>query len=823
MTGSSPLCSSPARPPRPSEPCWDNLPAILKQGSHWVLWRYSLIDGKWTKPPHQIGGALATVSVPGTWASFEQIRQAYQFDIFDGVGYVFTGDDGVVGFDWDHSVDGAEIDPTAADHISRLNTYTEVSPSGHGLRAFAPGKLPPGGRKQGRIEMYDRSRYLTLTGNLFPGTPNEIQPRQEVIDEIHGEVFAERLARKAETAARLHVVQPMDLDDIALLTKARAASNGSKFSDLYRGDWKPYFKSQSEGDLWLCSQLAFWTGREAARIDRLFRASPLCRPKWDRDDYRENTIAAALRNCDRVYEKQSHTMSENAAGAQGVKICELRSIITGIMLEEKTKEFIRRRKVVISVQRHFEREGYFLRTADNRLFYFYKHERRLYDLDSSAFDYLTSDFTGLGKTESVYSFTLHSLKTIAARTEAVEVHTFAYFDPVTGFLAVSDAGTGVWIRERNGKWTFQYNGDNDLLFLTEQDAEAFEPDFTASGENLSWFLDQFLLADHDPLSIEDQKTLLLVELLHEFFPALRLTRMILAFLGAMGSGKTSGVKLIGRWKVGPRFQVSGLRKDKEDAFIAAVCNRTIVGFDNADSRLPWLEDALAVYATGQRYRLRRLYTTNDEVAYDPRASISITSRDPHFNRPDVAERLLPLHFERPAEYRPEPALFAELTTRRNGIWGEVFTRLGAIADSISEQKAPPLKFRMADFATFGWALFAQKGKADDWVALLARLERAQAGFAAENDGLIEALRILLERDGRIENLTTGDLFKKCLEIAKAEGLSFPVTAQGFGRRLIATKRTIELELRCRFTAGSGHGGQRRVTLVPRSKEGGGER
>ena len=33
----------------------------------------------------------------------------------------------------------------------------------------------------------------------------------------------------------------------------------------------------------LCALLAFWTGKDTARMDRLFRRSGLMRPKWDED------------------------------------------------------------------------------------------------------------------------------------------------------------------------------------------------------------------------------------------------------------------------------------------------------------------------------------------------------------------------------------------------------------------------------------------------------------------------------------------------------------------------------------------------------------
>jgi hypothetical protein len=88
--------------------------------------------------------------------------------------------------------------------------------------------------------------------------------------------------------------------------------------------------------------------------------------------------------------------------------------------------------------------------------------------------------------------------------------------------------------------------------------------------------------------------------LQNFFPALRRTRIIPAFLGPMGSAKTSTMPMIGILLCGAEFDVTGLSRGREDAFVAAVSNRVIVALDNADSRIPWLEDSLATYATGLR-------------------------------------------------------------------------------------------------------------------------------------------------------------------------------------------------------------------------------
>ena len=62
-----------------------------------------------------------------------------------------------------------------------------------------------------------------------------------------------------------------------------------------------YPDDRSRGDLSLCCHLAFWTGGDAERMDRLFRLSGRYREKWERVDYRERTIARALEQVTEFY------------------------------------------------------------------------------------------------------------------------------------------------------------------------------------------------------------------------------------------------------------------------------------------------------------------------------------------------------------------------------------------------------------------------------------------------------------------------------------------------------------------------------------------
>ncbi len=54
----------------------------------------------------------------------------------------------------------------------------------------------------------------------------------------------------------------------------------------------------SSADAALAQHLAFWTGRDCARIERLMRQSALARSKWDdRPDYLPRTIMNAVAGC----------------------------------------------------------------------------------------------------------------------------------------------------------------------------------------------------------------------------------------------------------------------------------------------------------------------------------------------------------------------------------------------------------------------------------------------------------------------------------------------------------------------------------------------
>lgn len=81
-------------------------------------------------------------------------------------------------------------------------------------------------------------------------------------------------------------------------------ANVAKLSVKYPAydDKDPF--DRSSADAGLMSHLAFWTGKDMPRMERLFRQSALMRDKFDkRQDYRRDTIHNAVRLCNKWYDK----------------------------------------------------------------------------------------------------------------------------------------------------------------------------------------------------------------------------------------------------------------------------------------------------------------------------------------------------------------------------------------------------------------------------------------------------------------------------------------------------------------------------------------
>lgn len=253
------------------------------------------------KQPYCAPDRRASSTDPTTWSSLEDAEALVAREGFAGVGFVFSADDPYTGIDLDHCRDPrtGTIHAAAQRVIERFNSYTEVSPSGTGVHIFVRGVLPGKGRKRdsswgGALEMYDRGRYFTVTGQHIAGTPTTIEERQAAVTDVWTRLGAEPEASPT-AAPRGTQPRPTGVDeDRAVVTKALAAKSGDKFDQLYLRGVVDGYPSSSEADGALAALIAHWT-RDPAQIERLLRASKLARAKWDEhSDYLQRTITSAI-------------------------------------------------------------------------------------------------------------------------------------------------------------------------------------------------------------------------------------------------------------------------------------------------------------------------------------------------------------------------------------------------------------------------------------------------------------------------------------------------------------------------------------------------
>jgi hypothetical protein len=204
----------------------DCIPEEMRGLKQWVNWKYEdRGTGKPTKIPVTIGGYGAKSTDPCDWYSLSDVVE-FECD-YSGIGFVFSKDDPYVGIDLDDCFVNGEVQGWAQPIIERLsNTYSEISPSGNGLKFFLRGSLPfEKGKKvqveNGAIEAYDHSRYFTVTAESYG--PSVIAEHQATIDWLYETYFKPQ--EVVQTTPMLSVTS----DDWNLIPVPERISRASKY------------------------------------------------------------------------------------------------------------------------------------------------------------------------------------------------------------------------------------------------------------------------------------------------------------------------------------------------------------------------------------------------------------------------------------------------------------------------------------------------------------------------------------------------------------------------------------------------------------------
>jgi primase-polymerase (primpol)-like protein len=281
------------------------IPDRLRALARWAVWRYVLrynfvkATGKrkyyWAKIAYTPGTRRkAATDDPFGWRTFGEAVAAYQKGGWDGIGILLVFEDGHTGGDLDDCVGPEEGEVTEYAHkvVTAVDTYTEVSPSGTGLRFFAVGCKPS--HKDHRdaklgLELYDGrkkngesgGRFLAVTGHHFAGTPQDVQERTEAIAALYVETFGPADNRPAPTPV---AAEQATEDDDVIVGRLRHRY-GDEFISLYDRAEVPAGLSASEAAGRLVHRIATET-KNPEQIERIVRTSPgyalWPEDKWDR-------------------------------------------------------------------------------------------------------------------------------------------------------------------------------------------------------------------------------------------------------------------------------------------------------------------------------------------------------------------------------------------------------------------------------------------------------------------------------------------------------------------------------------------------------------
>jgi hypothetical protein len=399
---------------------------------------------------------------------------------------------------------------------------------------------------------------------------------------------------------------------------------------------------------------------------------------------------------------------------------------------------------------------------DGRTAYvFDKSTKQLLPVDRDNVDtQLFLDGYGISPVDDLCRHALSAIRLTAQdRGTQIKIHSFSHYDEKTNRLYLFDHHRHIYRISATAIEKVD-NGTDGVLFVRNPKWEPFEIGTPVGDRSavIAAIIGSVGLKE-EFLTRADQHWLFQSWLHAMLFPELFPTRPILAMIGTMGSGKTSVLRRIGQLLFGPKFQVMGMSDDPKD-FDAAVTGEAFVAVDNADADVKWLDDKLAVVATGGTLKRRVLYTTNQLVEFPITAFVGITSRTPHFKREDVADRLLLFHVERLASFESEGTLLGQLTSRRNTLMTELVGEVQRVLAGLDKTKgkAYPTTFRIADFAQFVLRIADAEGRVEEAKTMFARLGAEQLAFTVQDDVVMELLEEWIT-DHAEQEVTTAHLFE----------------------------------------------------------------
>jgi len=411
--------------------------------------------------------------------------------------------------------------------------------------------------------------------------------------------------------------------------------------------------------------------------------------------------------------------------------------------EDKTSVRERRKGAGKLLLSWLTEHGEFVQSEENELFYLYKDEKRLYNLDSPIWYAWLHALTGINPASTDFSYFIEDCRTTARFSPSRKIAMLTYWDDVEKVLYVSRFD-GVVFRIDGKSITEEVNGENILFY----DNPLWSPYELVEGNIEDELIRQTTIlpnwdGDEEMFGLVFRSFILSI-----FFFELCPSRIYYALVGEKGSGKTTALQIMLQNIFGPNAKVIGVPENIKDLRAASSANRLMV-IDDFNKYKPALQDILAGMVTGMRDVVRKLYTTNEDLNINYNAWIAFAARTlATFKRDDLTDRLIILPLKRidsstddkEKSFIPDRDFIQLSISNRNIWWTNVMRRLlkavALIKDGKLEHSSP---LRNADWETLARLFAIIENKMDIWNDFINYLTAERSIFLLDGNPICDAI------------------------------------------------------------------------------------
>jgi hypothetical protein len=655
--------------------------------SRWVVWRLEGRNGgKPSKVPHVAARPSLKASSKSSqdWCDFETALSVAHAHNFDGVSFVLSptvmttkpgeftpiSDPHLCAFDLDDCRDAATgvLAAWAQAVVEECASYTEITPSGTGLRIIGYGRAdPPVHDKRpapdaGSCEIFRKaSKIITITGDALDGWDRPLANIDAAIDHYR-RTKPDHEPEGGEPQSTDYTAKSGDMPDWIMETVRHGAPEGKRSDQFFRvvralksrgwaaGEIEALLADHPNG---IASK--YWN-RLRQEVGRVYHKEP---QEPGGGDPFERAAAEADADAEPTKKKRAPTQAETllrlADAAELFHSADNTAYADVVVEGHRQTHAIRSKNFKQWLARAYHQETGGAVSSEAR-------EGALGVLEARAL------FDGPEREVHVRVAGLHGKIYIDlgdATWRAIEID-------ANGWRLI-DAPP---VRFRRAK------GAKPLP--TPQDAISIEP------------LRKFLNVQSD-----NDFVLIVCWLLSCLRPRGPYPLLVLA--GEQGSAKSTLCTLL-RALVDPN--TAGLRalpREDRDLFIAAT-NAHLLCYDNLSTLPAGVSDTFCRLATGGGFAVRSLYTDGDEALFNEARPVLLNGISDVGTRPDLAERAIFLTLQPISESsrKPEEKLLAEFEAMRPQIIGALLTGVARGLSRLEHTKLKKLP-RMADFALWGTA------------------------------------------------------------------------------------------------------------------------